>query len=370
MVTRKNKTMKRFTLLGILTIALALPAAAERILYIDAAQPGGDPSNTWLDLSASGYDFANDLSSPATYNAADLSYDFEFSDSMTGMGDETLFDFETNCAQLDLDDNCIGTNGTPYSIVAYVKQTPEGWGGRTYDIISKTAPETFILPEGPNGEILQETHFAGYLFGGSEDNPAHYKFSMQSGEEGGNQSRLFKRIANGYSDLPILLTVTHDGSGEEPGTRWYVNGSESMSFSYRQDTLFGSIQNDGPLILGLNPNVGPSTLGFRGSMYFIEIHDVELTPAEVSNRWNLGDVGRPGQPSRVIPSSVVALPSLAEGAFDTISDYDYDIEEADDLTGSAWSLVTTVPGTGGTVSHLIQTAGAPTKSYRVVRKDI
>ena len=86
--------MKRFTLLGILTIALALPAAAERILYIDAAQPGGDPSNTWLDLSASGYDFANDLSSPATYNAADLSYDFEFSDSMTGMGDETLFDFE------------------------------------------------------------------------------------------------------------------------------------------------------------------------------------------------------------------------------------------------------------------------------------
>jgi hypothetical protein len=351
--------MKQFTVLGFFTIvvismATALPAWAERILYIDAALPGADPTNTWTDLSASGYDFANSVTNPATYNAADLSYDFDFPNRMTGTGDESLFDFDTVWeTSNDGGVTPAGTNDTPFSIVAYVN---ENWAfdQGTLNIVSKTNQR----------DGVGDDHFTGWTFKGVSDGAERYETNFQSGN---NVDRLIVRTTQGYGGAPILLTVTHDGSGDLAGAEWYINGaSVNKGFAMGEgDFLFGTIRNDFPLVIGED---GTSTFngGFQGSMYFIEIHDVVLTPEEVADRWNFGDVARSGQPSRVISHTVVPLASVVEISFDSISDYDYDIEETDDLPGDTWSHVTTLAGTGGTVTNLIQTGGAAEKNYRIV----
>ena len=78
----KNDTMRQLLVLSGITLALTLPATAERILFLDAAAPGADPDNQWDDQSPSGYHFANDPVNGAVYNAANLSYDFAFSNRM------------------------------------------------------------------------------------------------------------------------------------------------------------------------------------------------------------------------------------------------------------------------------------------------
>jgi len=333
--------MKRFTLQHTLTIvmcsmAMALPAAAERILYIDAAMPGNDPTNTWVDLSASGYDFANHPSFSAEYNAANLSYDFEVGHSMCGTGDESLFDFET--AWETGNEGPTGTNATPFSIVAYVNQD-HAFAAGNYDIISKTdQPGT--------------GQFQGWIFAGNSDQGNRFDFSMQPGN---NADRLYRRIEDGYSGAPILLTLTYDGSGDAGGALWYVNGAESTQYGHVEDTLFGSIRNDFPLVLG-----------FNGAGGALEIHDVVLTPEEIADRWNTGDVARAGQPSRVIPSSSVAASNLIAISFDSISGFDYEIQETADLPGDTWTVTATVSGNGGVVTKRIAQDGSSEKIYRIV----
>ena len=339
----------------VISMATALPASAERILYIDAALPGADPTNTWADLSASGYDFANSVTNPATYNAVGLCFDFDFPDRMTGTGDESLFDFDTVWeTSNDGGVTPAGTNDTPFSIVAYVEEI-WAFDVGTFNIVSKT-------------DQPGDGQFTGWTFKGNSSDREAYETSFQPGN---NFDRLIVRTTDGFDGAPILLTVTHDGSGGIAGAEWYVNGAPAnKGFPLGEgDFLFGSIQNDFPLVLGLDNSVSLAG-GFQGSMFFIEIHDAVLTPEEVADRWNFGDVARAGQPSRVITSNVVPLPSIVEITFDTISDYDYDIEETDDLPGDSWSNVTTVGGTGGTVTNLIQTGGAAENNYRIVLTDI
>ena len=86
-------------------VGISAQARAARTLWLDAAAPGANPGTTWEDLSPSGYDFAN---MGATHNAGTMSYHFvgDDEDIMVGIGDESLYDFETEKAGAGL--------GTPF----------------------------------------------------------------------------------------------------------------------------------------------------------------------------------------------------------------------------------------------------------------
>ena len=91
---------------GPAVMLIANVAFANQVLYVDAAAPGADPNNTWADLSPSQYDFAND---GAIYNAANKSYQFVDGSSLVGIGDESIYDFDT----------AKGTGADPFTVVAY-----------------------------------------------------------------------------------------------------------------------------------------------------------------------------------------------------------------------------------------------------------
>ena len=345
--------MKRFRLHNYLLVAIfstawALPSAAERILYIDAAEPGDDPENIWADLSASGYDFAHAAGSAATYNAANLSYDFVNTSSMVGLGDESIFDFDT--AWETGWDSPEGENATPFTIVAFISQLGPGGDGQ-WGIVSKA-------------KMIPGEHFKGWSLKGGGGDGKNYSLNMQPGN---NTDRHYLRCTAGYSNSAMLLTMSHDGTGETSGTNFYIDGVKRNEFNFNENALFGSIRNNNPLILGANPDLGQGGKGWQGSMFFIEIHDTVLTPEEVDERWNGGDVLRQGQNTRVVDSAIVPVRGLRI-SFETVGGFAYRLQETDAPIGGSWTDTATFNGTGDLVStEWLPEASSPGKTYRVVK---
>ena len=149
--------------MGICTLSVQ----AERILYLDAAAPGLMPDTFWVDLSESQHDFmATGVESSRPIHvdnpgSSDDYYDFELDNGFVGVGDESLFDFETDVAGAGM--------GTPFSIHAYFKRTGFLGGGNTGEfLVMKTNVEG-------GGQ------FNGWLFGGNGDNPSRVDMFMQVG---------------------------------------------------------------------------------------------------------------------------------------------------------------------------------------------
>ena len=345
----KRSRLHNCLLVAAFSTAWALPSAAERILYIDAAAPGDDPENIWADLSASGYDFVQAGSTPAAYNAANLSYDFEFTSGMDGVGDESIFDFDTAWETGDTEPE--GENATPFTIVAFISQVLGG--DAQWNIVSKT-------------EMVPGEHFIGWTLKGGGGTGKNYSLNMQPGN---NFDRHYLRTTAGSINTPMLLTMSHDGSGETSGTSFYVDGVKAGpgQFNFNENALYGSIRNNNPLVLGLNPEASSSTSGWHGSMFFIEIHDTVLTPEEVAGRWNGGDVFRPGQKTRVVNSALVPITSL-QISFETVGGFEYRVQETDDTIAGSWTDTATFNGTGDLLStEMLPEASSPGKAYRVVK---
>jgi len=328
-------------------MALALSASAERILYIDAAMPGNDPANQWNDLSASAYHFANNPTNPATYNAGDLSYDFDFSSRMVGTGDESIFDFETDCTAAD-ELECIGSDGTPFSIVAYVNQNWVGGDAGTFNIVSKT-------DEPGDGQ------YRGWVFRGNPDSSVRFHFVMQPGN---NTDRHFARTDFGVSGAPVLLVATTDGSGVLSNANWYVNGADVLvDPNPNFDLLFGSILNDNQLVLGRDGSVS-NTNGWQGSLFFLEIHDVELTPGEVAARWNGGAVERAGVGSPIVSSTLKTVTGIPGYTFESLPGQSYAVEVTSDPVSGPWTTISTIIGNGGPTTAFDTGPGAANRILR------
>ena len=327
------KTLRKFLWAGLVASAVACPAQAARILFLDAAMPGSDPTSVWEDLSPSGYDFNNSPTSPATYNAANLTYDFEFTNRMDGVGNESLFDFETAYGDPFPDGNPV-----PFSIVAFIDQDwSAGVGG--FAFVSKT-------DESGDGQFL------GWILQGNQDFSKRFDFSMQPGN---NVDRLYARTEDGFSQgssgSPMLVVVTHTGFGQPSlDVAWYVNGVQVPTVDVN-DALDGTVLNNNQLVLGQADigSGGDDNEGFQGSILFLEIHDVVLTPEEVAARWNGGAVERVGQPLPVVSTTVTPVTSVQSVTFDTLSGLEYVVQHNDDAIGSNWISTSKLVGNGGSL---------------------
>ena len=275
--------MKRTTLalisVAVSLLAIAGASQAARVLYVDAAAPGADPANTWMDNSASAYDFANE---GATYSAANQSYVFTLDSSMVGTGNEAIFDFDTEMAGAGL--------GTSFTIIAYINST---WrNDAALSLVTKT-------DEPGTGQ------FTGWALMANQDSDALFDMMMQPGS---NQTRMYTRTGEGMSGAPMLLAITLDGSGTPGGTQWYVNGPPTAT-TYTEDGLVGSILNDNQVRLAKNGAMGGQT-GWEGEMYFLEIYDTALSADDIAARWNSGSPARVPEPATMTLLAIAAVALL------------------------------------------------------------
>ncbi len=345
----KNDTMRQLLVLSGITLALTLPATAERILFLDAAAPGADPDNQWDDQSPSGYHFANDPVNGAVYNAANLSYDFAFSNRMDGVGNESLFDFDTAFGDPFPDGNPV-----PFSIVAYIDQDWSSAAAGGFTLLSKT-------------DETGDGQFTGWVFAGNQDFPTRFDFSMQAGN---NVDRLFARTVNGFSSgqpgSPMLLVVTHNGGGVASlDVAWYVNGAQVSTIEVA-DLINDNVVNDSSLVLG-NADISPEANdGWRGSLLFLEVHDTVLTPQEVATRWNGGAVLREGRPPPIVPANMVPVTGVPELSFGTCSQSVYFVQHTDNLVSPTWSTSSTLLGNGNEMLAYDTDGFDPARIYRLL----
>lgn len=256
------------------TLAVSVACASE-ILYVDAAAPGANPTATWKDLSASGYDFAN---SGAVYNAASNSYVFDGSTAyLQGAGNEAAFDFETAKA---------GGAGNAFSVVMYLKPTDGSEEDRAGCPLSK-----------------MDAAGTGWLVN-ARGNTTRVEAILSA-----SSGRVFDRggvLASGWN----MIVATFDGSGTVEGTRIYLNGSTTaLTPAYSEDTLAGSILNNEQLLIGRNAGLPASVSSFKGEIGFVEVWNETLSASYSQTRWNGGD------PLRAVPepSMVVLLSSVIIG---------------------------------------------------------
>ena len=288
--------MRKFIASGVCgtIVAFGLSSQAAIIGHWDAAAPGANSSTTWQDHSASGYDMGAAGSAGAPVWNAGGWYDLDRGNGFVGTGDNSVFNFETEVAGAGL--------GTPFSIHIYQHRTSFPGGG--------TTGENWV------GKGPQETENAGqwngWLWGGNGDNAQRVDMSMQVGN---NSDRMYHRIQDddghpaGFSDLDVMQTMTHDGSGTLAGTKQYINGLPE-GITWTLDTLTAnmpgsSTQNEYPLYFGWDGRGVES--GTDANVYFIEIHNTVLSDQDVLDRWN------DGSPSRVPEPGMMALLALGGG---------------------------------------------------------
>ena len=345
--------------MGICTLSVQ----AERILYLDAAAPGLMPDTFWVDLSESQHDFmATGMESSRPIHvdnpgSSDDYYDFELDNGFVGVGDESLFDFETDVAGAGM--------GTPFSIHAYFKRTGFLGGGNTGEnLVTKTEAGT-------------QGQFKGWIFSGNGDNPSRVDMFMQVGN---NTERLYHRIQDdaghpsGFNDLNVMLSVTHDGSGTLEGTKQYVNGVLQAT-TWTADGLGtnpegSTMRNDQPLKLGWVDAFGGDNVrtGTDSNMYFVEVHDTVLTEAEVVARWNNGDPERatvsPDRPSFGIDA--IGQTDVSLITFQSVIGKTYELQYTIDTNAPAWTSVgLSMEGTGGTMNMADPDGFSAERSYRV-----
>ena len=90
---------------------------------------------------------------------------------MDGVGNESLFDFETAYGDPFPDGNPV-----PFSIVAYIDQDWSSAAAGGFTLLSKT-------------DETGDGQFTGWVFAGNQDFPTRFDFSMQAGN---NVDRLAK----------------------------------------------------------------------------------------------------------------------------------------------------------------------------------
>jgi hypothetical protein len=354
---------------GIAAFAVGLTVLnvpAERILYLDAAAPGALPNLFWTDLTTNEHDFiasGNAGFSPPVYvdnpGSDNDYYDLELNNGFAGIGDESLFDFDTEVAGAGL--------GTPFSIHVYFRRTGFLGGGNTGETLVTKAEE------GTAGQ------FAGWMFSANGDNAQRADVYMQVGN---NVDRLFHRIQDnanhpsGFTDNDVMMTMTHDGSGTLAGTKQYVNGID-QAITWSLDALGNnpvgsSMTNESPLRIGWTDVFGSSeNVGTDANLYFVEVHDTVLTQGEVTTRWNSGNPTRetvsPDRPSILIKS---IGPTNDTGlSFSSVTGRTYELQSTVETNSPSWiSTGLNQDGTGGNMT-LVDPSGFDTgKTYRVIFK--
>jgi len=361
----KRKSIALAGMAATLVVGLiSLPALAERILYLDASAPGqgipGVPAPTWLDQTSNEYDFVA-VGSPypaLVDNPGETNdyWDFEQNSGFKGIGNEDLFDFETDVvAGAEL--------GDPFSINVYMNWDGPNSGDTGYTILTKANVD-------PN-----TGHFNGYTYQFDWSQPATLSLNIQGGD---NQLRHFSRVGDPAGTLvgrDAMLTVTHDGSGQTSGTTLYVDSVEINVPSFDESDLVGSTLNGDQVEIGITDDRGPVTgvnNGMDADVYFVEIYDHVLTLEEISNRWNNGSPMRATvDPVRTSGVDVVGR------SWGTVSDMmglgflsetgnTYELQCTLGTNPPSWTATgATVDGTGGTLILQDPNGFDSNKTYRV-----
>ena len=299
-----------------------------RIFYVDAADPGPDPANTWKDWGG-GADLQN---MGAAYNATSASYTFDGATSfMEGdAAHESRFDF----GRFDA-----------WSLVVYAKAN--GDGQHTEGIVTK-------VPAANNmGWVLS---WRKHEFGWYEMVRANH-----------NANRAYRRADSGSADLDWHLTVMVMNGPAIDNVAVYEDGGPNLPHAYTaEQTVTASILNNQPLRVGLDPFTGAQAGAyFNGEIGFIEIWDRALTQQDAADRWNGGHPVR----GNGFDLLVNGLEATTETAFplNTVSGQTYRLEYRVDETPPFWTPTGLSLTGNGNLAHLFDPAGYTTqRTYRIV----
>lgn len=353
-------TCKLIPLTAVCLAVASMPAGAERVLYLDASDPGLNPEETWEDQTEKANNFTNhgaEWSGPdqaflfggpdpeGNVNVGDVDGPFDAYFELTG--DDSDFDFET--------DGVAGQGGgTPFSVVAWVNLGVDE-GDDFVNVLIQKGPERnqewVIRPRagGSNTELifndtgLQETGM--------------YARSDQTPEEGW-----------------FLLTITHDGSGfastDYADTVFYFNDAvvaqEEVSVIYNGFNLLDPIESDAPVRVG----AGYQTTGsrfFEGKIGFVEVWNEVVDESYVIDRYNGGNPTRAtAPPVEVLPVSPVAVSGVSILSFIGTAEEVYTIHHGDNITdlNSFTSFDYTVTGSGNT-QHLFDREAGANRFYQI-----
>ena len=354
---------------ALLAGSMILPAMAARIGYWDAAAPGTSipgysGSVVWLDQTTNEYDFVG-VGSPLPFldNVEDA-WLFSQTTGFRGIGDDDLFDFET--------DVVAGPgNGKPFSVNALIDWAGPNKGDVPYTIMTKAK-----RPQ------VAGAHYTGYAFNLSWDQPDSLQFIQQAGN---NTDRSGARRGDGgdgvgnLSGQLVMVTVTHDGSATTGGITFYANGIELTSSKFAQGNLNGTTVNGGQIQIGHNDDtggIGQLNNGFTGFLYFMEIYDHELSQPEIAARWNGGSPTRATTDpvrSATSNSDLVSLAITTDSAIEFLSEVGetYQLQSTVSTNPPTWTAVgDNVVGTGGTIQMLDPDGFGASKTYRVFRLDL
>ena len=331
-------------------LMVGAPSHAERILHLDASDPGSNPNNIWVDLSPSDHHFSND---GATYNEDDNSYDFDgTSVGLTGPAapNESAFDFT-------IDD--------PFSIVVYYKST--GNGRFTDTLINKSDDDFNAGWNLMAAEVGGEAHLGiAYMFMRASD----------------NQDRAYRKAGEGQiSPNPfiwhmVMVTVASNDNTTAAYEFYRDGDSTPLAESYDDEPSVDlpPITQDFPVRIGYENFSGSNPPGARffGQIGIIEIWDETLPASYIQTRWNGGNPARaseePPPLTVVVPSSPVAMPDVAVVEFEGVGGSAYSLESTMDLIGGTWSglIGSYTPPADGTYYLYDLTPASVVRSYRVV----
>jgi hypothetical protein len=360
-----SKDRKSIVLAGVAAAfvvgAISLPALAVRIGYWDAAAPGtsipGYPGTVvWLDQSSNEYDFVGAGTPLPFHDDVDDLWLLGQNSGFKGIGDEDLFDFETDVVAGP-------SNGAPFSVNAYLNWEGPNFGDTPYTIMTKARKEG------------TDVHFTGHSFALNWSEQDTLQFVQQAGN---NTDRVVKRLGDSVggslAGRTAMLTVTHDGSGTTGGTIFYVDGVEITRSSFDQSSLNGTVLNGGQIEIGRSQDNGNgNNNGMSALLYFLEIYDHELSVSEVSTRFNGGSPTRATQdPVRNTPFSeeVSSLTVTSDSTieFQSEAGETYQLQSNISTNTPEWIAVgDNVIGTGGIMQLLDPEGFSPSKMYRVFR---
>ena len=324
-------------------------------LAVDAAAPGSLPDFFWTDLTTNEYDFISTGSPPPVHvdNAGSSNdyYDIDVMNGFVGIGDESIYDFETEVAGAGM--------GTPFSINVYLQVTSFIVEGGKVLVVKTDEPGT--------------GQFQGWVYSLNGDKGNRADFFMQPGN---NADRMYHRIDDdsgfpgGFVGQDIMVTLTHDGSGSNGGTKQYVNGVEVTIHPYEQDALGGPITNNNQVKIGNNQSFN-ADVGEDANLYFVEIYDTELTAGEISARWNSGNPTRatvsPDRPSILI--STFGRTDDTGLTFTSATGTTYELQSTIGTNPPNWISTGLSQGGTGDSMVLVDPTGFDTgKTYRVITR--
>ena len=300
-----------------------------RIFHVDAAAPGGDPKNTWMDWE-SGADLS--VQGPE-FSPGNDSYAFDgVLDVMEGAaGDESLFDFGRTDA---------------WTVVVYARADDDT--AHDGGVISKMSAAT----NSPGWAMEWKKHDTG-------------EYTMVRAHDAAD--RAVKRVDASPPDTGWHLAIVSMNGPHIDDVSIYQDASTDLpDASVAEPLVAGAMLNDEPLRVGINPFGGAGSDYFRGEIGFIEIWEGAVSQDYATLRWNAGNPTRLAQSDVLVPTIAPAPSSLLRISFPSILGITYRLHFASDIISPTWTDTGfVIEGNGSDMMFSVSSDAPGSRIYRL-----